>query len=432
MRMKSAVCLGIGFGIALCQPSAADTSKTGEAWTLDSNNWQQGEGLLPPVVLDRVKKGDYWYSVQPVDPEKFKQNYSPQFWAASESNAGKYDVRDEVCGLVDKSTGDVPEFYFGLPFPKIDPKDSRAGCKIAWNFNSAGGQGGGGGATFTLNGIDTGGEFKRIKLWTHLKSYLGKHGGPIDNPEELRSTGITNVQEPTDIDGVGGLTKRVNSWDAQDKSWFYVPATRRVRRTSSASRSDPVAGMDIFADDLNCYGGKIEYYRWKLVGEGTILAPLLSPDPLVMKKVSDSNARWNVVIPYFKAGYETAGAKGVPWLIVENLQLVPRPVWILEGESEDPYYNFGKVIMYMDRDMYRIYWKLVHNRAGEYFYNAMCAYHFSRDKDLTWTAVSPNLVVGVNDKLNRAALGGRYSEQFIEHSFPEDYFTLQTLTQMSD
>ena len=417
-------------GLAVAAPATADSASEGESWILDSNNWQQAENLLPDVVLQRVKKGDYWYNVQPVDPNKFKNNYSKAFWDASEANAGKYDVKDDVCGLVDKSTSEVPEFYFGFPFPTIDPKDARAGCKIAWNFNAAGSQGGGGGATFTLNGIDTNGEFKRIKLWAHIKSFIGIHGGAIDNPETLRNASLTNVLEPTDIDGVGGLSKRVNDWYAQDKSWFYVPATRRVRRTSAASRSDPVAGMDIFADDLNCYAGKIEYYKWKLVGEGQILAPLLSPDPIDMKKVSDT--RWSTSIPYFKGGYETPGAEGVPWLIVENLVMVPRPVWVLEGKSEDPYYNFGKVIMYMDRDLYRIYWKLVHNRAGEYFYNAMCAYHFLRDKEHTWSAVSPNLVVGVNDKLNRAALGGRYSEQFIEHEFEYDYFTLQTLTHMTD
>ena len=65
--------------------------------------------------------------------------------------------------------------------------------------------------------------------------------------------------------------------------------------------------------------------------------------------------------------------------------------------------------MYFDKDMYRIYWKMVHNRAGEYFYTAMCGYHFVKN-DETFSAVFPNLVVGVNDKTNRAALGGRLPE----------------------
>ena len=419
---------------ALCIASPAvhaqDGANKNQPWTLDSNNWQQAEGLLPPQVLERVKKGDYWFNVVPVDPETFKRNYSDAFWAASEANAGKFGLDPETCGLKDLSTGKPPEFYFGYPFHNVDPKDKDAGCKMAWNFVSAGSMGGGGAATFTLNGIDTNGEYKRIKAWIHSLAYLGRHGGPIDNPENLQVTALTGVLEPSDVDGVGGLTKRLNNWSSHDKAWFYVPATRRVRQASAASRSEPVAGMDIFADDLNCYAGKVEYYKWKVLGEGNILAPVLQPEPLLLKEVSPS--RTEVSIPYFKAAYETPGAKGVPWLIVENLKLIPRPVWILEGESTDPYYNFGKVIMYMDKDMYRIYWKLVHNRAGEYFYNAMCAYHWSRNDDGTFTAVTPNLVVGVNDKTNRAALGGRYSTQFFENNWPKDYFSLRTLTRLSD
>ena len=403
----------------------------GKEWTLDSNNWQQAQGLLPDVVLNRVKAGDYWYKVLPVDPEKFKQNYSKTFWDASEANAGKYDLDPATCGLKDVATGKMPDFFFGYPFPKIDPKEPQAACKMAWNFASANAMGGGQGATFTLNGIDTSGEFKRIKLWLHANTYLGRHGGPIPNPENLRANSMANVLEPQDLDGVGGLTKVQNDWTSQDQVWFYVPATRRVRKVNAATRSDPVAGLDIFADDLNCYAGKVEYYKWKLVGEQNILAPVVTPDPLP-QKATESPTRFSVEIPYLRGAYESPGAKGVPWLIVENLKLIPRPVWVLEGESDDPYYNFGKVIMHMDKDMYRIYWKLVHNRAGEYFYNAMCAYHWSRSADGTFTAVTPNMVVGVNDKTNRAALGGRYSAQFIERSFPADYFTLRHLTKLSD
>lgn len=412
------------------ESATIETRKVGEPWVLDSNNWQQAQGLLPDVVLNRVKSGEYWYKVQPIDPDKFKQNYSKKFWDASEANAGKFDVDPATCGLKDVKTGKIPDFWFGYPFPKIDPKEQFAGCKMAHNFDVANSMGEGQGATFTLNGIDGSGEFKRIKLWLHANPYIGRHGGPVSNPDNLRNEGMTNVLEPQDVDGVGGLNKRKNDWDSQDEAWFFVPATRRVRRVNAATRSDPVAGLDIFGDDLNCYAGKVEYYKWKVIGEQNILAPVLSPDPLPQKV--QTATRNTVEIPYFKGAYETPGAKGIPWLIVENLVLIPRPVWVLEGESEDPYYNFGKVIMYMDKDMYRIYWKLVHNRAGEYFYNAMCAYHFSVNDDATFTAVTPNMVVGVNDKTNRAALGGRYSAQFIERKFPEDYFSLRHLTHISD
>jgi hypothetical protein len=421
---------------ALCAVAAApltaeDGAENGKVWILDSNNWQQAKDLLPEVVLERVKSGDYWYRVGSVDPDKFRQNYSKAFWEASEANAGKFGIDSATCGLKDLATGKMPPFHFGYPFPNIDPKDPEAACMMAWNFNAANSMGEGQGATFTLNGIDASGEFRRLKLWLHGNQYQGRHGGPIPNPEDLRTVALTNVLEPQDVDGVAGLTKRKNDWISQDQAWFYVPSTRRVRRVNAATRSDPVAGLDIFGDDVNCYAGKIEYYKWKLVGEGNILAPVLRVEPFVQQK-TNSPTRFNVEIPYFRGAYETPGAKGIPWLVVENLLMIPRPVWILEGQADDPYYNFGKVIMYMDKDMYRIYWKLVHNRAGEYFYNAMCAYHWSRSEDGSFTAVTPNMVVGVNDKTNRAALGGRYSSQFVERDFPRDYFSLRTLSKLAD
>jgi hypothetical protein len=82
--------------------------------------------------------------------------------------------------------------------------------------------------------------------------------------------------------------------------------------------------------------------------------------------------------------------------------------------------------------MYRIYWKLVNNRAGEYFYNAMCGYTFGETADRSFSAVLPTVVVGVNDKTNRAAIGGRPRDQFIEQAFDPAEFTLKAITRVKD
>ncbi len=402
-----------------------------EGYTLNKDTWQKAEGLLPDPVLKRVKSGDYTFQVVPLDAQKFRENYSTSYWAASEANEGKYDLDPETCGLKDKATGKMPDWVFGKPFPKIDPKDPLAACKVAWNFYLANQMGEGAGATFTLNGIDRNGEFRRIKLWLHANAYLGRHKKDENNPENLRGTTLSHAMEPADAEGVNILAQQLNDWTSQDNIWAYIPQTRRSRRVNAASRSDPVAGLDIFSDDLNCYAGKVEYYKWKLTGEGEILAPILGP--YALKQVpTDSPTRFDVPIPYLRGAYETPGAEGAPWQITENLVLVKRPVWILEGESTDPYYNFGKVIMWVDKEMSRIYWKMVHNRAGEYFYTAMCSYHFSKSDDGTYSATTPNMVMGVNDKTDRAALGGRYSSQFLERNFQPQYFSLRSLSRLSD
>jgi len=427
VRALSSIALFVLF--TTVRPAAAADD---QPWILDANNWQEGKDLLPEPVLKRLQKGEYWFKVVGTDPKRFHDNYSQKFWDASKANEGKFDVEDKQCGLREKATGKIPEFVVGFPFPTIDKNDPQVACKIAHNFNFAGLAGGGGGATFTLNGIDTSGEFRKIKAFIHSMGYQGRLDGQLkDNPENLQGQAISGALEPQDVEGVSQLTKRYWDWESQDALWAYIPSTRRARRVNAATRSDPVAGLDIFGDDLNCYAGKIEYYKWKLVGEGKVLAPVLRPEPFQMHPMGNSGSRFGVEIPYMKAGYEIPGSKGVPWWIQENLVFVPRNVWIIEGESTDPYYNFGKVIMYFDKEIYRIYWKLVHNRAGEYFYTAACGYHFVKN-DETYHSVYPNLVIGVNDKINRAALGGRYQSSFVERNWDPGYFSLRTLTHMSD
>ena len=136
-----------------------------------------------------------------------------------------------------------------------------------------------------------------------------------------------------------------------------------------------------------------------------------------MKPVADRRRATTSTSPTRRPATRRPAARARRGGSQDNLVFVPRPVWIVEGESTDPYYNFGKVIMYFDKDMYRIYWKLVHNRAGEYFYTAMCGYHFVEERRRPSPRSTPNMVIGVNDKTNRAALGGRYQSSFIERNW---------------
>src|SRR4029453_5656477 len=182
----------------------------------------------------------------------------------------------------------------------------------------------------TLNGVDNNGEFRRVKAFIHAMGYQGRLDGKTrENPANPWGPGVGGAIEPQDVEGVSTLSKRYWDWDSQDAIWAYVPSTRRARRINAASRSDPVAGMDIFADDLNFYGGKIEYYKWKLVGEGSFLAPVIKPTPFSMSPSPDSKSRYMVSTPYEPATYEKPGSKGAPGGLQDNAVLVPRQVWIM-------------------------------------------------------------------------------------------------------
>src|SRR5262249_18469580 len=149
----------------LLSPGVGARAAGDQPWVLDANNWQEGKDILPDPVVKHLQAGDYWFKVVPVDPAKFHHNYSQAFWDATAANEGKYDIDQKTCGLKDKTSGKIPTFVFGQPFPKVEKSDPQAGCKIAWNFYLSSAQGGGGGATFTLNGVDRNGQFRRIKAF---------------------------------------------------------------------------------------------------------------------------------------------------------------------------------------------------------------------------------------------------------------------------
>src|SRR2546428_2344231 len=196
MRLSLRLCAAILAAGALAA-GALTAGADEQPWTLDASNWEKGKDLLPEPVVKRLQKGEYWFKVVSADPGKFHHNYSQAFWDATEKNAGKYDLDEKTCGLKAKATDKIPDFVFGLPFPEIDKADPKAGCKIAWNFTMAGAMGGGGGATFTLNGVDTGGEVPRIKGVMPTRGAQGRPlGPPQDNPQGGAGGGLRGGARP--------------------------------------------------------------------------------------------------------------------------------------------------------------------------------------------------------------------------------------------
>ena len=110
MLKTSRLALALAVLVLTVAPARSDEGE----YTLNKDNWQKAEGLLPEPVLKRVKAGDYNFKVVPLDAQKFHENYSTTYWAASESNEGKYDLDAETCGIKDKATGKMPAWVFGM------------------------------------------------------------------------------------------------------------------------------------------------------------------------------------------------------------------------------------------------------------------------------------------------------------------------------
>ena len=259
-----AIALGLS-GLPARTATAADEKQDGnegKPWILDSNNWQQGEGLLPDVVLKRVKEGQYWYKVVPVDPEKFKQNYSKNFWAASEANAGKYDIDPDTGGLKEKGGGARPTALFGLPFPAVDPGDPLAGPKILHNYRVRQMQADGAMHHFSLADVTRDGEVLRsVQIFLSYRFYLGTtSAAPKALPDNTEWRQLAAATEPKDVEGVGVLTWRFNDWKTWDQVWAYMPSIRRVRRVRLPARwarcAAPAQGRSSYFD------GRMSWYAF--------------------------------------------------------------------------------------------------------------------------------------------------------------------------
>ncbi len=243
--------------------------------------------------------------------EKLKDFLPPEFWTNREfffyegmqleigPTLRKYGVADAYAAASEKFKGQakigqdgaLENYASGMPFDSasLDCKgDPNAGVKIVWNFLRAW-NGDGARSTWSYTYWDRGeqlplyyeGTAKVVALTNRVEpEYLNENDGDVFPNEKRNSAFGIEVDAPFDARGILVLTYRYKSADGplkqakNDDTWVYVPDLRRVRRISSAQRTDSVQGTDFTMDDLRSFSGIPPQYEWKCLGEATVIAPM--------------------------------------------------------------------------------------------------------------------------------------------------------------
>ncbi len=351
---------------------------------LNKTNWEIAKGAVPDEILEFYKRGDY----ENVIIQKPGNDWlvDPTLVAASKANAGKYDI-DENGTVVDKATGKRPDTILGRPFPDISADDPKAGSKAIWNWFYTLYWEGSFHTSSPVNWISRDGPLRRISTDVHFKYYDGNppefQAKIGENPLNILARTMGVVVQPADVNGIVNLNWRFRDGDKEDNAWTYVPALRRVRPINPANRSDGLLGSDISLDDGPYFDGKPEDFEFKLVGEGKVLAHFdgvalekgspveaLDPEEEVSKLVPEAGTGWRLVSPevalippQLDDWQRKDGENLVAWAPIQY-SLVPRPVWIVEATPKNPYYLYGKQIMYFDKDTFRGYWKNKYDWKG--------------------------------------------------------------------
>jgi hypothetical protein len=194
--------------------------------------------------------------------------------------------------------------------------------------------------------------------------------------------------------------------------WSYVPVIRRVRRLNSANSSDGIFGSHISRDDFACFAGRIHYFDWKLVGTKDALVPYSLPTPKTWEPAqplgfilpANENA---AVMPwsgrsklYDQSGQQWSGAAWWP----TNLHMAKRPVWFLEITPKDPYYAYGRQILWLDKEMFFGYYKEVYDRAGEYWKTIIRGGGTALNREKTFSTTQTDFLMALDDRSNMATV----------------------------
>jgi hypothetical protein len=288
MRLNTLFLFAILAALMVSAPALAQQAEDAGAQT---PAFQEGD----VITMDQVDK------LRPFLPNEFWDNRDFFFYEGMQLEIGPtqydYSTNDQAKAATERFRGQprigpdnsLENWISGYPFPQetIDcAGDPQAGVKIMWDFVALRGDGH---AHFFYSYWDRGeqlplyyeGSGQTVLLSHRVEpAYIDKSNGDLFRGEKRKFAFGVDVTAPFDARGIQLLSYRYKSSDQprdearNDDTWVYVPTLRRVRRISTAQRTDAISGTDFTFDDLRSFNGIIPQYEWKCLAERKIIAPM--------------------------------------------------------------------------------------------------------------------------------------------------------------
>lgn len=293
--------------------------------TLTQRTWQAAEGVLPLEILRLIQAGEFEITIQETTDSPLPEAYVE----ATLQGAGQVRIGDDT---------ELKNYVAGLPFPLLDPTDSQAGLKAAWNMRYRN-LGESIEARYTVQLRDQTGRTPRSMEFQHLFRFGLHRTEPDANLAEWETKGVfykeyLHALAPLDLAGFQQIRLHYDRDGLADEEWVYDPRTRRVRKNVY----NPIAsslGLTYLGEDRLGFLGYLHPYEWQFRGRQVVLAP------------------WGI-----KAEQAHFGGKG-GWYPVDPWEL--RSALVLECRSRDANHPYGKRVFYLDEQTYAILYVLVYD-----------------------------------------------------------------------
>jgi len=259
-------------------------------------------GGAPSFKEGDVITFDQLDALRPYLPEAFWNNRDFFFYEGMQLEIGPfnadYSYPDAYNALTEKYKGQpkigpdnsLENYIGGQPFPvdEIDCEgDPQAATKLMWDFDYTW-SGSAAHTSFYYSYWDRGeelplyyeGKAQGVNLSHRIEPEYVESKGDLFRGEKRKGAFGADVTAPFDARGIMLLSYRYKTADGpradakNDDTWVYVPTLRRVRRISTAQRTDSISGTDFTFDDLRGFAGIIPQYDWECLGEVDIIAPM--------------------------------------------------------------------------------------------------------------------------------------------------------------
>lgn len=301
--------------------------------TIGQQNWQVAEKVLPVEILRILQAGDFTLAVQETTDLPVREAYV----TATEQHANAVSLDGGYT---------VHSYQGGRPFPVIDPGDSRAGEKIAWNFryrdmpDSIEMRG-------TMQGVNNVGTIDRSNVGRMRIRYgMYRVGGEENDPQwQERGVHVKAMFEslaPSDQEGNMRITTIYDDESQANDDLSYSPQNRRTRKGYMNMLARMGGGRyDVLAEEQPPFFfiGYLHEYNWTYRGERVTLVP-----------------------GFLRADHLTFSGKNnwypdVPWELRRVIVLEATP------KGQHPY---SKRVFYLDAQTYTPFYVLSYDPQGAF------------------------------------------------------------------
>ncbi len=403
--------------------------------TLNQSTASAAQGAMPDPILHRFETGQHISKIIELPAEALR--WSTRYNQATEENQGKYEINDQGI-MIEKATGTWPRFGYGTPFVHIDPNDSRAPYRIMYNFFRVLGQGDDIDVLINFFWTTPTGLDRYVDFRGQAIGYGSRWSGPIVNPDEVASKVLLYGVSPYDVVGLSTLDWSYLDPEKWRSVWSFFPVVRRVRRLNAANTSDGVFGSHVSRDDFATFAGRIHYFDWKLIGTKEALVPYTLPVPKTWEPAEKGfvlPANENAAIMPWPGKSKLYNPDGHPWTGAAwwptNLYLTKRPVWLLELTPKDPYYAYGRQVIWIDKELFFGYYKEIYDRAGEYWKTIVRGGGIALNKDKTFSSTQTDFLMALDEHTNQATVTLPLREGNdikVNVGLDPEHFTYQSLT----